>query len=229
MPKKIVLDAGHGGTDPGAVNGSRHESDDVLKLAKAVKDHLLAQGQTVVMTRSDDVYVSLTARTDKANLEKADLFVSLHRNSFSGSSANGVEIWVYTTAGAVDTGASTEVLEQLVSVGVQNNRGIKKGNYHVLRESNMPSMLVELGFISNPLDNQLFDQHFDAYALAIAKGICAALGEAYSDAEEASKVDSGGLYRVQVGAFRVRENAQAFLEQVRQLGLEAFLVSPESL
>lgn len=217
MSKIVVLDAGHGGTDPGAVNGSRYESKDVLKLAKAIRPLLTAQGLHVVMTREEDAYTSLTARTTMANNAKADLFVSLHRNSFTGAGANGVEIWVYTTAGNADVKAATEVLKRIMAVGAQSDRGIKKGNYHVLRESHMTSMLVELGFISNALDNQLFDKHFDAYAEAVAKGICAALGVEYSG--------PGTLYRVQVGAFRVKENAEAFLETVRQMGLDAFLVT----
>lgn len=223
MNKTIVLDAGHGGTDPGAVNGSRRECDDTLRLSLAVGKLLTAQGQTVIYTRTEDVYPTLTQRTAMANSAKADLYVSLHRNSFSVPSANGVEVWVYTTAGAVDVGAATEVLERLIAVGAGSNRGIKKGNYHVLRESSMTSMLVELGFISNTVDNTLFDTHFQAYTAAIAEGICAALGVNYSgDGQDVPA--SEPLYRVQVGAFRVKANAEAFLETVRQTGLEAFLV-----
>ena len=86
----------------------------------------------------------------------------------------------------------------------------------------MPAMLVELGFIKNAKDNELFDTKFDAYALAIAKGICAAVGEPY---KEAGTAQPDILYRVQVGAFGVKANADAFLGTVRGMGLEAFLVS----
>lgn len=226
MSKVIVLDAGHGGSDPGATNGSRYESNDTLKLAQAVQKLLTAQGLTVAMTRTSDTYVSLASRTSAANKAGADLFVSLHRNSYSNATANGTEIWVYTTAGAVDEAAAGAVLEQLAAVGIQSNRGVKKGNYHVLRESNMTSMLVELGFISNTDDNQLFDRHFDAYALAIAKGICSALGIAYQTG--ATTAQSDILYRVQVGAFTVKSNADAFLKTVKQMGLEAFLVQVDT-
>ena len=222
MSKTIVLDPGHGGIDPGAVNGTRKESNDALKLGQAVQKLLAAQGQAVIMTRTADTNTTLAQRTNQANAAKADLFVSLHRNSFTNSTANGVEIWVYTTAGAVEVGAATEVLERLVAVGVQSNRGVKKGNYHVCRETAMPAMLVELGFIKNAKDNELFDTKFDAYALAIAKGICAAVGEPY---KEAGTAQPDILYRVQVGAFGVKANADAFLGTVRGMGLEAFLVS----
>jgi len=222
MSKTIVLDPGHGGADPGAVNGARKESNDALKLGLSVRKLLAAQGHTVIMTRTADTSVTLAQRTNQANAAKADLFVSLHRNSFTDSTAKGVEIWVYTTAGAVEVGAATEVLERLVAVGVQSNRGVKKGNYHVCRETTMPAMLVELGFIKNAKDNELFDTKFDAYALAIAKGICAAVGESY---KEAGTAQSDILYRVQVGAFGVKSNADAFLGTVRGMGLEAFLVA----
>lgn len=226
MPKTIFLDAGHGGTDAGAVNGSRYEKNDNLSLAKAVKALLMKQGFTVIMAREDDTYMSLASRTSKANAVNADLFVSLHRNSFTNATANGVEIWVYTTAGAVDEAAAGAVLEQLAAVGVQTNRGVKKGNYHVLRESKMTSMLIELGFISNAKDNELLDKHFDAYATGIVKGICSALGVAYQTggADQSASI----LYRVQVGAFGVKSNAESFLQTVRNMGLPAFLVAVET-
>lgn len=226
MSKIIVLDAGHGGTDPGATNGSRYESNDTLKLAQAVQKLLIAQGMTVIMTRTTDSYVSLANRTAIANKAGADLFASLHRNSVADATAKGIEIWVYTTAGVVDEAAAGAVLEQLAAVGIQSNRGVKKGNYHVLRESSMTSMLVELGFISNTIDNQLFDKNFDTYAEAIAKGICAALGVTYRTGS--AEVQADILYRVQVGAFGVKSNAEAFLQTVRGMGLEAFLVAVET-
>ena len=222
--KIIVLDAGHGGTDAGAVNGTRYEKNDNLKLALAVQKQLALWGQTVLMTRTDDTFHSLVSRTDKANAAEADLFVSLHRNSVATATANGVEIWVYTTAGSGVQGMAAAVLERIAAVGIQSNRGVKMGNYHVLRESNMPAMLVELGFLSNTADNRLFDLYFDEYALAIAQGICDALGIQIGEAEP---VPPEALYRVQVGAFASRANAEAFLQTVRGMGLDAFLVSPD--
>lgn len=174
--KTVFLDAGHGGTDPGAVNGSRKEAADNLRLGLAVRDLLKAAGYTVVMARTGDVTLSLADRTNAANAASADLYVSLHRNSFSAATANGVETWVYS----VDTKGSRpfaeKVQDRIVGVGVQTNRGVKAGNYHVLRESKMPAMLIELGFISNAADNGLFDSRFDAYANAVAQGIVDGLG-----------------------------------------------------
>ncbi len=220
MSKLIVLDPGHGGQDPGAVFGPRREKDDALLLAQAVAQQLIKAGQTVLMTRNSDQFLSLSQRTTLANNSGGALFVSLHRNSFTNQSANGMEIWVYTTATAADTALAAQVLEELVQVGAQQNRGVKKGNYHVLRETAMPAMLIELGFISNPEDNRLLDTHFHRYAAAIARGICLGLGETPPQPAK----PSGPVYRVQVGAFSKKANAQAFLEQIHRMGLQAFLV-----
>ena len=115
MSKTIFLDPGHGGRDPGAVNGTRFESHDNLRLALRVQAILQRQqGVNVIMSRTEDVFVSLQDRTNHANRINADLFVSLHRNSFTNNIANGFEIWIFTTAGAVDEGAAREFLERTI-------------------------------------------------------------------------------------------------------------------
>ena len=227
MSKTIFLDPGHGGRDPGAVNGERFESHDNLRLALRVQSILERQpGLSVVMSRTQDIFVSLQDRTNHANRINSDLFVSLHRNAFTNTTANGFENWIFTTAGAMDEGAAREVLERVVEVGVQSNRGIKRGNFHVLRESQMPSMLVELGFISNAEDNRLFDTNFEAYAQAIVRGICAALGVPCNNEKPRQ------LARIQLGAYTWPDNeaqARRDLERIRALpGLEdAWLVIPD--
>jgi len=173
--RTIVLDAGHGGTDPGAVNGSRLEKDDNLNLALAVAQRLRARGQQVIMTRSTDVFVPLVERSAISNRSNADLFVSIHRNAAASPSANGVENFVYIQPRPVELQAAQIVLDKIVNAGVQSNRGVKRGNFAVLRNTTAPSMLLEMGFISNARDNQLFDQNFNAYADAIAEGVMRAL------------------------------------------------------
>ena len=173
----ITLDAGHGGYDPGAVNGTRFEKDDNLRMALAVGRILSDCGQNVVYTRDTDVFIPLLERSDISNRANADLFVSLHRNASSNPNANGVENWVYTIPSKQAVAAADLVLSRLVNVGVQSNRGLQYGNFSVLRNTNAPSMLLENGFISNTEDNRLFDQNFNAYATAIASGILSSLGE----------------------------------------------------
>jgi len=172
----VVLDAGHGGYDPGAVNGNRLEKDDNLRMALAVGQILRNCGINVVYTRSTDVFVPLLERSNISNRANADLFVAIHRNSSVNPSANGVENWVHTAASQKAVAAANLVLSRIVSAGVQSNRGLRYGNFSVLRHTRAPAMLLELGFISNAQDNALFDQRFDAYASAIASGIASSLG-----------------------------------------------------
>ena len=107
---------------------------------------------------------------------RADVFVSIHRNS--AKNGNGVEIWRSQEEGEVSEKLAKDILENLEKVGIQNNRGVKEGtsedaniDYFVNRNTKMPSCLVELGFITNEKDNQLFDEKLGQYAEAIAKGI----------------------------------------------------------
>jgi len=172
----VVLDPGHGGSDPGAVNGARRESDDNLRMALAVGNLLRCCGVNVVFTRTGDTLVSLAERSRISNNARANLFVSIHRNSVANATANGVENWVYLNPSTQGVNSAYQVLNRIVAAGVQSNRGVRRGNFSVLRETQAPAQLVELGFISNAEDNRLFDARFDAYAHAIASGILASLG-----------------------------------------------------
>ena len=175
--KTIVLDAGHGGYDPGAVNGNRYEKDDNLRITKLISQRLQNCGQKVVMTRSTDEYVTLGNRSNISNKNNADIFVSLHRNWSENPSANGVENFVHPTASANTRSYAQTILNKIAAVGVQSNRGVSSANFAVLRDTVAPAVLVELGFISNITDNIMFDKNLDAYARAIADGILQSLGE----------------------------------------------------
>lgn len=186
----IVIDAGHGGWDNGASWMGRLEKDDNLRLALAVQKELEAQGVSVLMTRDTDVYVSLSDRVDMANNADADLFVSLHRNSYIEQTpmTNGVENFIYLSAPLETTGRAAQyVLDRVVDVGVQSNRGVSRGNYYVLRRTIMPAMLLEMGFIINEIDNELFDEHLEEYAAAIAKGIMQYFSLEYHELPEFGK------------------------------------------
>ena len=171
----IVLDAGHGGADSGAIHAGRLEKDDNLDLALAVQRRLEEMEQNVVMTRSTDIFLPLVERSAISNRANADLFVSIHRNAAESPSANGVENFVYLNPTPRETEYAQIVLDEIVKAGVQRDRGVKRGNFAVLRNTNAPAMLLEMGFITNERDNQLFDENFNAYADAIARGIVRAL------------------------------------------------------
>lgn len=172
----VCIDAGHGGTDAGAVNEKRYEKDDNLEVAKLVKKFLEEQGIKTIMTRDNDTYVSLRQRCRIANKKEADLFVSIHRNS--AEQGNGIEIWTNSKKHKDDLDLANSILEKLKNTKIQNDRGVKSGtakgnntNYYVLNNTKMPSCLIELGFITDNEDNKLLDENMEDYAKAIANGI----------------------------------------------------------
>ncbi|MDR3263234.1 MAG: N-acetylmuramoyl-L-alanine amidase [Clostridiales bacterium] len=178
--KTIVLDPGHGGYDYGAVNGTRYEKNDNLRIARLVADELRRQGEKVIMTRDSDVFIPLIDRSIISNNNNADIFVSFHRNAYTNPDANGVENYVQINSPPYYTQYARNVLDELDLVGGFFDRGVKQNNFSVLRNTKAPSMLLELGFISNAHDNEVFDKDINANAVAIAKGIMESLGEVYN-------------------------------------------------
>lgn len=168
---RITLDAGHGGSDPGAVYKGRQEKDDTLDLTLAVGDILKKNGIDVYYTRTTDEYETPFKKATDANNSGADLFVSIHRNSSENPNQySGVETLVYS-----DTGLKAEVARninnQLEDAGFKNLGVDERKNLVVLKRTKMPAVLVEVGFINNDKDNYLFDEEFDSIAQAIADGI----------------------------------------------------------
>lgn len=168
---RIALDAGHGGSDPGAVYKGRQEKDDTLDLTLAVGDILKKNGIDVYCTRTTDEYETPFKKATDANNSGADLFVSIHRNSSENPNQySGVETLVYS-----DTGLKAEVARninnQLEDAGFKNLGVDERKNLVVLKRTKMPAVLVEAGFINNDKDNYLFDEEFDSIAQAIADGI----------------------------------------------------------
>jgi len=169
----IVIDAGHGGRDPGAVLGNRFEKDDVLRQALAVGRLLQNAGQRVIYTRTTDVFLSLSERSRISNNACADFFLSLHRNGSTNSNAAGVENYVRVGAPPSLISCAVNMLNNVVRVGVSSNRGTHQANFAVLRDTIAPAVLFETLFITNPTDNILFDRNFDAYARSLADGVLA--------------------------------------------------------
>ncbi|VGO15214.1 N-acetylmuramoyl-L-alanine amidase AmiA [Pontiella desulfatans] len=196
-PKMVVLDPGHGGSDPGAT-GSRKKIDEkqvVLSIAMRVKAHLEAKKILVRMTRSSDTYPSLPARTDHAYKVGADLFVSIHCNAAGDSSASGVETFVMTVAGADSSNhygqpgdkfemknnrfdAANAVLGfsvhgNLVKHTKRSDRGLRRARLAVLKNAPCPAALVECGFLSNPDEEALLasSNYREAAARGISSGI----------------------------------------------------------
>ena len=170
----ICIDPGHGGKDSGAEWNGRIEKDDTLALALKVAQQVEELGHIALLTRNDDSYPYFSERAETANNANADLFISLHRNSFVG--AQGVEIWISYRANTTTEVFAENMLEAIAEVGITKNRGVKKGtvsssteDYYVNKLTDMPSCIIELGFITSDEDNRLYDENMDAYAKAIAE------------------------------------------------------------
>lgn len=254
MATKIVVDAGHGGSNPGAVYQGRRESDDALRLAMAVGKILEANGLDVSYTRTSDVTQSVGQKAAIANEEGADLFVSIHRNAgqYPGQ-YDGIQTLIYN-----DSGIKKDIAERidanLVALGFRDIGISLRPNLVVLNSTQMPALLVEAGFIDSDKDNQLFDSKFQAIAQAIADGIMETLeGQRVSSSaveeeepeerhrfpmrpvppmppeKPAPPMEPEELYRVQAGAFRERTNADNLLQLLENDGFPAFIVYQDGL
>lgn len=191
MSRYVTIDAGHGGTDPGAVykdedgNAVAEEKDINLGVALKVQKKLEAAGVRVHMIRTTDTYVDFQKVGSIANEMGTSLFVSVHTNSFVADNASGIETWGYLDGGS-DYGGMTSkklsqnILDELIKATGANNRGVKDGKeLAVIRTTEMPATLVELGFITNTEERQkmMSESYRDTLAEAIATGILKSLTE----------------------------------------------------
>lgn len=178
---KVFVDPGHGGRDPGATGHGLKEKDITLAVSLKVGDILERHGIEVIYSRTTDVYVSLADRTNMANRSKAKIFVSIHVNSATNTSARGIETFSHPTS-SQGAKLSKSIQDRLVESKIfSHDRGTKTANFHVLRASSMPASLTELGFIVNYQDAQLLKNRQDEMALAIAKGVLDYLGVPFQD------------------------------------------------
>lgn len=174
----VCLDAGHGGSDVGAVatDGKRYEKDDNLRLTLKVRDELERMGIKTVLTRDEDTTVSLKDRCKIANRKRCDLFVSIHRNS--SAKGTGFEAWISKIQKEDEKSVASDMVKALSKATGLENRGVKSGyrdrtarNYYVNSNTNMPSILLECSFITSDEDNKVFDEKIDTMANEIAKVI----------------------------------------------------------
>lgn len=177
MPVSIMLDAGHGGRDPGAVYNGRQEKDDVLKLVLAIGEILQNSEIDVEYTRTTDIYETPFQKATEANEAGVDFFISIHRNSSPlANQYMGVESLIYNLSG-IKYEMAENINAQLETVGFKD-LGVKaRPNLVVLRRTKMPAILVEVGFINSDSDNTIFDKNFNDIAQAIADGILDTLEE----------------------------------------------------
>jgi len=166
----IVIDAGHGGQDPGAIGGCVLEKNLTILLAQKVKALLQKQGFNVIMTRDDDKTVSLKERTMITNDSQADIFVSIHINSSENSGVKGLETYYYTPQSQL---LAQKAHEKVTAAINSPDRGIRTARFYVIRNTETPSILCEVGYISNESErnSMLSYERQNATAKAIADGV----------------------------------------------------------
>ena len=168
--RKIVLDAGHGGQEPGAIRAGIYEKNITIDIAQRVKSHLQQAGIQVIMTREGNESVSLKERTTITNTVNPDAFVSIHVNSSESSGVTGLETYMYTPQSKE---LAQNVHTKLVNNINSTNRGIRTARFYVIRNTEVPAILTEIGYLSNDSERRsiLTEERKDATAKAIADGI----------------------------------------------------------
>ncbi len=213
--QKVILDAGHGGAEPGAVYNGRQEKNDNLKLALEVGRLLAGEGVDVMFTRIDDTYQTPYEKAEIANRAGADYFISFHRNAMpQPQTASGAQMLIYEKGGASEAMAAN-ILDNLVRAGYDDQGIVERPGLIVLRETREPAVLIETGFIDNDADNRLFDENFGQIARAIAGGILQTLRQQSGEPV---------YYQVQIGAFAGKDAAAQAAAQLTAQGFPAFIV-----
>lgn len=173
----VILDAGHGGVDEGAKVKTFKEKRLCLSTVLLVKRYLEDRGYRVILTRWKDNYVSLPKRVSIANRSQAAIFVSIHYNASSNSEAKGIEIYYHDSKDRSRAWASKRLASCILPTMIDNtaasSRGVRRGNFHVIRETQMPAVLIEGGFVTNPDERELLKDkdYIDMLAKGIAEGI----------------------------------------------------------
>ena len=213
----VMIDAGHGGYDNGASFEGRTEKNDTLNLALAVGNILENNGVDVLYTRTTDVYQSPSEKADIANRSDAAYFISIHRNSSTEPETySGIQTLVYADAG-IPALLSDNINQELEKVGFTNLGTEVRPNLAVLRRTNMPAALLEVGFINTEQDNRIFDLKFPEVAQAIADGILETIQGANL---ESSEVDR---YSIELGTFMHHNNADGLAKNVQEDGYNCYI------
>lgn len=216
MPK-VFLSAGHGGSDPGAVGNNLYEETINLNALLACQTELMRHGVTVVCSRTTDENDPVQEEVKEANASNADIAVSFHANAGGG---DGFEAFYYSTS---EKGKKLAGLcEKYVKGLGQNSRGLKSGNHlYFIRKTTMTSVLVESFFVDNATDKVIGDtiEEQKAFGVAYAKAILEYFGITYKESKPKT------LYRVQVGAYGEKKNAEVMKAKLKNEGFEAIVVT----
>lgn len=177
--KIICVDPGHGGIQPGAVNGRFKEKVATLAISLKLRDKLKANGFKVIMTRDTDIDVSLASRCKISNEAGANAFISIHLNSCHSDEPHGAETWKWYRTRPFSKTLADAVQADLIAATGAKNRGVKESNeYYVLKHTKASAVVVECGFISNSEEcHKLFTA---SYQEKVAQGICNGIIKAFN-------------------------------------------------
>ena len=218
---KVFIGVGHGGSDSGAVANNVKEKDLNLSIALACRDMLVRHGVSVKMSRTKNENDPLSEEIIECNAYGPDLAVDIHNNAGGG---DGAETFYHYGGGKSKTLAEN-ILAEVVKVG-QNSRGAKirknkdgKDYYAFIRNTSCPAVIVECAFVDNASDLKILATESQRKAMgeAIAKGILKSLGIEIQS-------EKATLYRVQVGAYLLKSNAEAMQKKIKAVGFDAFIV-----
>ena len=199
---KWYLDFGHGGKDPGALGSNNtKESDTVLKIGMLVKSKLEKQSEKVITTRESDTFYSLEYRSNKANKNSCDYFISIHMNSSTNKTAKGTETWVYDSNSKIYNLAQNLSSNLSTNLKTPNRRVKESKKFSVLKNTKMPALIIEIDFISNPEIEDLCLK--ENYLQKVAQTIASTLLN-FIDKEV---VSNPSLHKVTIGAFKNKNNA----------------------
>lgn len=219
---KVFLSAGHGGSDPGAVAYGMKEKEINLQILLACKDELERHGVRVVSSRLKDENDAVAQEVKEANASGASLAVSFHTNAGGG---DGSETFYYP--GNANGERLAKLCEKHTKAIGQNSRGIKSGkSLYFIKNTKMTAVLCECAFIDNDSDNNLIDTVAERhkFGVAYAKAILEYLGIPYKSATQTQAQTNGKIYRVQVGAFANKENAERLQKELKSKGYGAIIV-----
>jgi N-acetylmuramoyl-L-alanine amidase len=225
---KIYLDAGHegdkAGYDPGAVGNGLKEANLTLAIVKKIRSLLENyENVQVKVNREGNLKLSLSERAKEANNWKADLFVSVHINAGGGT---GFESYIYNgNVGQATIAYQNTIHPEIVKATGFTDRGKKRANFAVLRETAMPAILTENGFIDNKNDAAKLKQSsfLDKIAQGHVNGIVKAFG-LKKKAQPKPSTTTGKLFKVQVGAFSVKDNAEKLAKELKSKGYQVYIV-----
>lgn len=231
---KIMLDAGHGFNTSGKRSPDGMQEYEFNRVVANYAKQLLEtyQNTKVYFAHSDSRDVPLQERTNSANKLDVDLYVSIHANAYGSTwnDASGIETYVYPSRPKISVEVAQKIQKHLISDTGRKNRGVKTADFHVLRETDMDAVLIESGFMTNREEASLL--RTDSYRKKVAGAIVKGIAEQFKLVKKPVATPppttppppaTNGLYKVQVGAFSDRENADDLVERLKKAGYDAYV------